>query len=376
MRYELLLSSRCDGKEGAKTDSQTRRAQASYGLALRQAIGAAQGEWILTLTQAWPLELAHIEELLAMATDADLVVGRQANARFTVSALIEAALARVLDIGADGLFSGYRLYRREMAQSIHTTARNEEILAEILVGAFADGWRVAEALIPSERDATSPAGRSWELGRRVSIRRLMNLWIFRNSIDSADYDARALDSHHPLQRYWQRKRLEIISSMLPSNGHVLDIGCGSSQIMGILRSGIGVDIRASKLRFSRRYGLPLVNADAFHLPFARGSFDCVLCSQMIEHVPRDDRVFQEMARVLRPGGRLIIGTPDYATMWPLIERLYKLAAPNAYADEHITRYTRETLGETVSRQGFRPVSHSYVCKSELIALYEYAEPQS
>jgi 2-polyprenyl-3-methyl-5-hydroxy-6-metoxy-1,4-benzoquinol methylase len=37
----------------------------------------------------------------------------------------------------------------------------------------------------------------------------------------------------------------------------------------------------------------------------------VICSEMLEHVPFDARIFTELARVLRPGGTLIVGTPDY-----------------------------------------------------------------
>ena len=41
--------------------------------------------------------------------------------------------------------------------------------------------------------------------------------------------------------------------------------------------------------------------------------DCVVCSQVIEHIPFDAVIFTELRRVLRPDGLLILGTPDYAT---------------------------------------------------------------
>ena len=91
---------------------------------------------------------------------------------------------------------------------------------------------------------------------------------------------------------------------------VLDVGCGSSRIVGSTPM-VGLDIVLAKLRYARRYGNPLVHGSIFELPFKDCAFDCVICSEVIEHVPADERVFSELERVLEPGGRLILGTPDY-----------------------------------------------------------------
>jgi ubiquinone/menaquinone biosynthesis C-methylase UbiE len=61
-----------------------------------------------------------------------------------------------------------------------------------------------------------------------------------------------------------------------------------------LNNVIGMDFNFGKLRFLRRYGMPLVNASAFALPFKDGSFDCLISSQVIEHIPYDESLFAEI----------------------------------------------------------------------------------
>ena len=71
-------------------------------------------------------------------------------------------------------------------------------------------------------------------------------------------------------------------------GRTLDVGCGSSVILQIINDVVGLDIRHNKLRYMRRYDVPLVRGSVFALPVRDASFDCVVCSQVIEHIPYDD----------------------------------------------------------------------------------------
>src|SRR5207249_11216011 len=126
---------------------------------------------------------------------------------------------------------------------------------------------------------------------------------------------RAYDSVIPLQRYWQRGRYRAITQLASGSHQVLDVGCGSSRIIGAIPGMIGLDIQLHKLRYARRYGNALVHGSIFELPFADGSFDCVICSEVVEYIPAQEKPFDELARVLKTGGRLSLGTPDYYP-WP------------------------------------------------------------
>ena len=100
---------------------------------------------------------------------------------------------------------------------------------------------------------------------------------------------------------------------------VLELGCGAGQGLGLLardaRFVVGGDFSEALLRDAKahyRDRVPLVRLSADHLPFANGSFDLVLLFEASYYVPDMNRAFDEMARVLRPGGRVIFvnANPD------------------------------------------------------------------
>ena len=128
-----------------------------------------------------------------------------------------------------------------------------------------------------------------------------------------------------------------------------------------------MDPQMRKLRFMRSPGRRLVNGSTFGLPFASGAFDVVISSQVIEHLPEDDTIFNELVRCLSPGGRLILGTVDYGGwQWPMFEWAYGLVKPTGYVHEHITHYTRRTLFERLARVGLTIEDHQYILGGEII----------
>ena len=138
-------------------------------------------------------------------------------------------------------------------------------------------------------------------------------------------------------------------------------------IAALPQGSLALDILMRKLRYARRFGHPTLQGSIFNLPIPDKSTPSVLCSQVIEHVPRAN-VLSELDRVLQPGGLLILGTPDYANwQWLVIEWLYKVLLPQAYADEHITHYTyQELVNEFVSKRGYKLEAVKYILKGELI----------
>jgi SAM-dependent methyltransferase len=265
------------------------------------------------------------------------------------------------------LSSGFRLYRASAIREQRITSRDFDVLQQILVQAFAEGWRVQEVPFTYQpRKYGSSNARVLRVGI-ACLRTFGQLWKLRNSILAADYDDRAHDSRIFLQRYWQRERFRHVMNLIAGEGPVLDVGCGSSRIVGSLPPGsVGVDILQRKLRYARRFSKPLVRASGFALPFPDSSFSCVLCSQVIEHVPKDAPILDELCRVLRPGGRLVLGTPDYAKwQWVYVEKLYGLV-PGGYKDEHISHYTNSELARIMQARGLHFEQERYILKGELI----------
>lgn len=97
---------------------------------------------------------------------------------------------------------------------------------------------------------------------------------------------------------------------------VLDVGCGFGEFGRIFFEGsalpeVGLDLDRSELmreRLQRAYG-SVTQADVRRLPLADASFGTVMSVSTLEHVPGVSAAFPELARVLRPGGRLIFTVP-------------------------------------------------------------------
>jgi ubiquinone/menaquinone biosynthesis C-methylase UbiE len=116
---------------------------------------------------------------------------------------------------------------------------------------------------------------------------------------------------------------------------LLDVGCGTGTFAAMVAGAglpagiVGLDYAASMCRLASQKAcgamaddrVRFLNGDSEHLPFARGSFDVITCSNSFHHYPHQDRVVQEMFRVLRPGGRLIIldGFRDNVIGWLMFD---------------------------------------------------------
>lgn len=97
-------------------------------------------------------------------------------------------------------------------------------------------------------------------------------------------------------------------------GNILEAGCGMGMYLNHLavkaRSAIGLEIETDRAREAAKLGLKIICGAGEQLPLPDGRFDLVLSHEVLEHV-RDDRLcVQEMVRVLRKGGRLVLFVPN------------------------------------------------------------------
>ena len=348
-----------------------------YGGALVTGFRAAHGAYLLTMDADLSHRPEFIRDLWRCRQSGEVViasryveggVARMPVLRYLLSRVINLFFGFGLSLSVQDMSSGFRLYKASALRDQQFTARDFNILQEILVRTYAQGWQARE--VPFEyapRRHGSSNARVFRFGLAY-LRTFWSLWKLRNSIQCADYDARAHDSRIPLQRYWQRRRFHHVTELIQGQGQVLDVGCGSSQIIGALPPGsVALDVLLRKLRYARRFGRASVQGSGFALPFRDGAFPCVLCSQVIEHVPKETPILHELDRVLAGGGRLVLGTPDYANWeWVVTEKLYGWFAPGAYADEHIAHYSRRELVERFAGLGYKLEAVRYILKGELI----------
>ena len=109
-------------------------------------------------------------------------------------------------------------------------------------------------------------------------------------------------------------RIPIVAAVAAAEPRrVLEVGCGWGELAAWLARDTGAEVVATDLsprmvELARERGVDARLADVQELPFADGEFDVAVAAWMLYHVPNLDRAFAELARVLRPGGRLVAVT--------------------------------------------------------------------
>lgn len=161
---------------------------------------------------------------------------------------------------------------------------------------------------------------------------------------------------------------------------VLDVGCGDgayTRLAADLPGGhrvIGVDWAAAPLRRAKGLGLALVRGGLDRLPFASGSVDVVILSEVIEHLVDTDEALAELHRVLRPGGHLIVTTPNLAAWFNRGALLFGVqpvfsevslrkvyGRPGSEVAGHLHMYTRRALTAQIADHGFTRLKVSGAC---------------
>ena len=153
---------------------------------------------------------------------------------------------------------------------------------------------------------------------------------------------------------------------------LLDLGAGNGRhSFEALKRGarvVALDLRPEELRLAgawmaamaeagqcERPGI-LVQGDALALPFAPASFDHVIASEVLEHIPDDDRAMAEIARVLRPGGRLAVSVPRWyseAVCWALSTEYH--SNPGG----HVRIYRGSELAAKLEAAGFEVIGEEH-----------------
>ncbi len=108
-----------------------------------------------------------------------------------------------------------------------------------------------------------------------------------------------------LDVHWRRQSVRALG--LAAGARVLDLACGTGDFLRILRAeghqAVGLDLSWGMLRAGHS-GAPVVQGDGEQLPFPVGAVDGLTCGYALRNVANLDSLFEEMSRVVRPGGRI------------------------------------------------------------------------
>jgi SAM-dependent methyltransferase len=163
---------------------------------------------------------------------------------------------------------------------------------------------------------------------------------------------------------------------------IVDVGCGDGAATALAAGGnpehrvLGLDWSADALRHARARGLALVRAEAEPdgLPIASGRADVVIMSELIEHLVDPDSVLDEVRRVLRPGGTLLLSTPNLAAWYnrgllalgvqPVFTEVSLrgvFGRPGSQVAGHLRLFTSRALVGLLAARGFGAIRVSGAC---------------
>ena len=155
---------------------------------------------------------------------------------------------------------------------------------------------------------------------------------------------------------------------------IVDVGCGDGSALAVTAAQnpehrfAGIDWSSDALRRARALGLTVVRGGV-NLPVADGAVNVVIMSELIEHLVDPDRAVAEARRVLRPGGSLLLSTPNLAAWYnrgllalgvqPIFSEVSLrgvFGRPGSVVAGHLRLFTRRALTEFLAASGFRCVT--------------------
>jgi SAM-dependent methyltransferase len=165
--------------------------------------------------------------------------------------------------------------------------------------------------------------------------------------------------HHLRKRreYVQRAITRHLSALGKSRvARLLDLGCGDGNHLAWLshfaQVSYGSDYNLVRLvrAKAQNFDATIFAADILDFPADDGAFDIIFLNHVIEHIPDDLRALSGVHRILKPGGLLVLGTPNEGAWW--WQWAYRRDLASLRGTDHCHFYTGQTIGAKLLKAGF------------------------
>lgn len=157
--------------------------------------------------------------------------------------------------------------------------------------------------------------------------------------------------------------LEHIEKALGRKGRLLDVGAATGYFLAIAKSRgwevAGVEISDHAAALGRAKGFNIQTGILENLNLQEQSFDVITLFDVVEHLRDPKATLLEAGRLLKPGGLLVVTTPDSGSVWARVLRSHwHLVVP----PEHLVLFSRRNFGVLLKRTGFTPLFFTTIGK--------------
>ena len=184
--------------------------------------------------------------------------------------------------------------------------------------------------------------------------------------------SRVLDAGSDLGRQRRRLRTMFLGDSPP--GVLLEVGCGAGRFLDRMRK-VGWTVQGTDFdpavaaRVKSRYGLHVDVGELAQFNYPAASYDAIAMSQVIEHVPDPGSLLRECRRLLRPGGRLVLSTPNALGM---AHRRYGRHWRGLEPPRHLHIFTPAALQRCARQSGFERLE-CFTLSAEAAGIYRASE---
>lgn len=173
-----------------------------------------------------------------------------------------------------------------------------------------------------------------------------------------------------LRDFLFQREIGHIQKLVSKGGRVLDVGCGSGELLALFKSkgygAYGIEVLPGLVQLAReRFGLEVWQGDFLDTSYPAHYFDLVIFYHVLEHLPKPDLGLLEAKRVLKKGGFLLLQLPNIASYQLRIfhRRWFALEVPR-----HLYHFSPKTIGLLLNNTGFEPfrIRHFSIRNNPLI----------
>ena len=200
----------------------------------------------------------------------------------------------------------------------------------------------------------------WLEGMKRETSTHENLGVFYDSVPG-DICTKASKTWFLPRRWWHNHKNRTLLEAIPHESEsIFDVGFGSGTLFeGLADREIqkyGLDLGRDFIKHVHsKHGdtVTTLQSDALNIPLIDNVMESVVCSEVLEHVPDPSRAIEEMFRILKPQGTLLITTPNISLRWTIIEAIWTRVRRQIIETEHVAftsrrlRYNLITAGFTI-----------------------------